>query len=315
MQKPLTPLAIRLEASSFCQLRCPSCPTATGAIKPAIGSGFLRLDDFRNLLEQNPALKEVELSNYGEIFLNPQILDILELAHTRKVILTATNGVNLNNVRDEALEGIVKFELRRMTCSIDGASTETYKAYRVGGNFDAVIDNIRKINQLKRAYRSTFPLLHWQFIVFGHNEHELTKARLLARSLGMTFAAKLSWDENFSPASNTKLIRRETKTGAATRTEYRKRHKHDYMQAICHQLWDMPQINWDGKVLGCCANCWGDFGGNAFRDGLIPSLNNEKMTYARMMLRGQKPSRSDIPCASCHIYLGMRAQGLWLKRR
>jgi MoaA/NifB/PqqE/SkfB family radical SAM enzyme len=315
LQKPVTPRAIRLEASSFCQLRCPSCPTATGAIKEAIGSGFLQLDDFRNLLDQNPALKEIELSNYGEIFLNPQILDILELAHARKVILAATNGVNLNNVRDEVLEGIVKFKLRRMTCSIDGASRETYKVYRVGGNFDAAIENIKKINRLKQTYCSKLPLLHWQFIVFGHNEHELPKARLLAKDLGMTFAAKLSWDENFSPVRSTELIRRETRIGAANRTEYEERHQRDYMHAICHQLWDMPQINWDGKVLGCCANCWGDFGGNAFRDGLVPSLNNEKMTYARMMLRGQTPSRPDIPCASCHIYLGMRARGLPLKRR
>ena len=177
MQKPVTPRAIRLEASSFCQLRCPSCPTTTGAIKRAIGSGFLRLDDFRNLLDQNPTLKEVELSNYGEIFLNPQLLEILKLAHERKIILTATNGVNLNNISDEVLEAIVKFQLRRMTCSIDGASAETYEVYRVRGNFDAVIENIKTINRLKQAYRSKFPLLRWQFIVFGHNEHELPKAR------------------------------------------------------------------------------------------------------------------------------------------
>ncbi len=31
------------------------------------------------------------------------------------------------------------------------------------------------------------------------------------------------------------------------------------------------------KVLGCCRNFWGDFGGNAFTDGLVSSLNNEKI--------------------------------------
>jgi hypothetical protein len=38
---------IVLEASSFCQLRCPSCPTTAGSIYPAIGSSFLRFEDFR----------------------------------------------------------------------------------------------------------------------------------------------------------------------------------------------------------------------------------------------------------------------------
>jgi MoaA/NifB/PqqE/SkfB family radical SAM enzyme len=315
LEKLVTPRAIRLEASSFCQLRCPSCPTATGAIKLTIGSGFLRLDDFRGLLDRNPQLRQVELSNYGEMFLNPQLLEILQLAYSRKVVLTATNGVNLNHARDEVLEGLVKFQLRRMTCSIDGASAKTYETYRVRGNFDAVIGNIEKINRLKQAYRSKFPLLRWQFIVFGHNEHEVAKARRMAKNLGMGFFVKLSWDEAFSPVRHPERLRRERTVGAASRAEYRKRHKRDYMHKICHQLWDMPQINWNGRVLGCCRNCWGDFGGNAFSDGLIPSVNNEKMSYARWMLCGERPSRPDIPCASCDIYLGMRARGDWLGRR
>jgi hypothetical protein len=59
------------------------------------------------------------------------------------------------------------------------------------------------------------------------------------------------------------------------------------MHSICHELWDMPQVNWDGKVLGCCRNFWGDFGGNAFTDGLIESLNNEKIAYARKCCAGR----------------------------
>lgn len=37
-----------------------------------------------------------------------------------------------------------------------------------------------------------------------------------------------------------------------------------------------PQINWDGKLLGCCLNFWGDFGGNAFEQGLERILTSEK---------------------------------------
>jgi len=71
---------IRLEASSRCQLRCPSCPTTSGAILPAIGSGILKFADFQALLDGNPGLRDIELSNYGEIFLNPELIAILEYA-------------------------------------------------------------------------------------------------------------------------------------------------------------------------------------------------------------------------------------------
>jgi hypothetical protein len=70
----IKPTQIRLEVSSLCQLRCPSCPTTSKAIHPAVGSGFLKLRDFQSLLDQNPWIREIELSNYGEIFLNPHLL-------------------------------------------------------------------------------------------------------------------------------------------------------------------------------------------------------------------------------------------------
>src|SRR5262245_58765730 len=99
--KPIVPRRFRLEASSFCKLRCPSCPTTSGAIHPAVGSGFLRLEDFRKLVDRNPALERIELSNYGEIFLNPQLLAILEYAHRKSIAITLENGANLNHVKDD----------------------------------------------------------------------------------------------------------------------------------------------------------------------------------------------------------------------
>lgn len=307
------PSKIRLEASSRCQLRCPSCPTAQKAILPVVGSGFLKFQDFRKLLDENPWVKEVELSNYGEIFLNPELLEMLKHAHDRNVALSAANGANLNNVKEPVLEGLVKYGFRSITCSIDGASDETYRIYRVGGNFDTVIENIRKINRFKQQYQSEYPQLTWQFVVFGHNEHELSAARNLAQELGMGFRPKLSWDPDFSPVKDEELVRQEA--GAASREEYKEKHGVDYKQAICHQLWDQPQINWDGKVLGCCANFWGDFGGNAFRDGLLESINQEKIVYAREVLQGKRPTRADIPCTTCPIYQGMQSSGRWLERR
>jgi MoaA/NifB/PqqE/SkfB family radical SAM enzyme len=310
----IMPDTIRLEASSFCQLKCPSCPTASGAIHPAVGSGVLRLENFAELLDKNPGLTRIELSNYGEVFLNPHLLDILELAHRKGVAITLANGVNLNNARETVLEGLVKYQVRLMNCAIDGASDETYRRYRVGGNFDRVIENIRTINRYKQQYGSPFPELRWQFIVFGHNEHEIPKARDMARALGMPFYTKISWDSEVSPIRDAAWVRKETGLAAVTRDEYTQAYGTDYASGLCDQLWDDPQINWDGKVLGCCRNFWGDFGGNAFQDGLIQSVNSEKMSYARAMLAGQAPERDDIPCTSCDIYQGRCARSQWVKR-
>ncbi|MFX0202076.1 MAG: SPASM domain-containing protein, partial [Candidatus Hodarchaeota archaeon] len=81
----------------------------------------------------------------------------------------------------------------------------------------------------------------------------------------------------------------------------------------CIQLWVEPQINWDGKILGCCDNYWADFGGNAFVESLIKCLNSEKIVYARNMLLGKASLREDIPCSSCGEYLRMAEEGKWLR--
>jgi len=136
------PISIRIDASTVCQLRCPSCPTAAGEIHKNIGSGFLKFEDFKKIIDDNIWIRDIELSNWGEIFLNPDLLKIIKYAHEKNVILRADNGVNLNTVSDEVLEGLVKYRFNSMTCSIDGVSQETYSIYRRNGDFEKVIDQI-----------------------------------------------------------------------------------------------------------------------------------------------------------------------------
>src|SRR5262249_45460237 len=164
-------------------------------------------------------------------------------------------------------------------------------------------------------FRSQLPYLIWQFIVFGHNEHEIPAARAMAEKLGMEFRTKLNWDGKFSPIRNKEFVRAQTGEQPVTCDEFEEKHGHKYLSDICLQLWDDPQINWDGKILGCCRNFWGHFGGNAFTDGLIESVNTEKMNYARKMLTGRGPPRDDIPCTTCEMYHAMRNRSQFINNR
>ena len=295
---------IRLDASSVCQLKCPACSTASGMNKAGVvGWGHLRPENFRRLLEENPNLRTIELSNWGEIFLNPGIDEIVRIGHDRGVTLMAANGVNLNTVREETLENLVRCRFSFLSVSIDGASPETYEKYRVRGDFDTVVANIRRINHYKQKHNSSLPVLQWQFVIFGHNEHELPRARALARELGMKFRTKLNHTPTVAPVKDEALVRREGGFGAASREEYRKKTKQEY-SFPCSQMWDNPQVNWDGKLLGCCVNKFGDFG-NIFSEGLEGALRGERYVYAKQMVLGKAPPRRDIPCFGCNTYWRM----------
>ena len=102
-------------------------------------------------MDDNPWVSEIELSNWGEIFLNPDIERIIEYAYRRNVALSAWNGANFNHVRDSVLEAMVRYKFRAITCSIDGASGDIYELYRRNGDFGRVIDNLRKLRAANRT--------------------------------------------------------------------------------------------------------------------------------------------------------------------
>jgi len=300
----ILPRRIRLEASTVCQLQCPSCPTAAGKVRKTLGAGFLKLDDFKGIVDENPRVAEIELSNWGEIFLNPELIPIMRHAYRRNVALRAGTGANLNTVSDDVLEALAKYHFRTITCALDGASQQTYAQYRRQGHFENVIRNIRTINRFKREYHSAYPVLRWQFVAFGHNEHEIGQARKMAADLQMEFWLKLSWEdlysEPFSPIRDVDLIRRESGLGVASRREYWDKYGRAYLN-LCAGMWTSPQVNYDGRLLGCSVNYWADYG-NVFQEGLTACVNNERIAAAREMLMGRRVITDDMPCARCKVY-------------
>ena len=88
--------------------------------------------------------------------------------------------------------------------------------------------------------------------------------------------------------------------------------KNQYYKGICYQLWTQPQIHADGKILGCCANFWGDFGNVFDYPSLLDAINNENVRYGRQMLAGLVPPREGIPCTDCHHFKVIAEMKNWV---
>lgn len=247
-------------------------------------------------------LSQLNCQTAERFFLNPDLKKIIKFAYENNIILTAFNGVNFNDVSEDVLEDLVKYQFHGLTCSMDAASQETYIKYRVGGDFDKVISNIRKINYYKEKYNSIYPILNYKFIVFGHNEDEIPKAKQLAKELNMDIIFASNWDNDFSPIRNKEFVSKETTLSDIFESNFGQDAKIKYQSDVCNQMWANPQINWDGTLLGCCVLYQDDFGVNVFDVGLKEALNSEKFLYAKKMLLNQAEPREDIPCAKCEVY-------------
>ncbi|MDD4183414.1 MAG: hypothetical protein PHT53_06310, partial [Candidatus Omnitrophica bacterium] len=104
---------ICIEASSNCQLNCVCCRRPEIENGP-IGKGNLKFEDFKKFVNTYPTFRQIELSNYGEMFMNPELVEIIEYAYNKKIVLTADNGVNLNTVSDEVLRCLVKYQFKSL---------------------------------------------------------------------------------------------------------------------------------------------------------------------------------------------------------
>ena len=299
---------VSIDFSTICQLKCVECSTSKGITHNGIvGKGQFRFDDFVRFVKNNPQIKRIEMSNWGEIFLNKDIAEIIKFANENGITLYCGNGTNFNDVDDLVLEYLVKYKVEYLNVSIDGACQETYSKYRVHGNIQKVFSNIEKLNYYKKLYGSDYPKLSWQFIIFGHNEHELPKIKELCKKYNMAFNPKLNYS-NYSPVKDKEFVRRESGLSVANRAEYKEMHKKDY-KAPCYHCFVSPQINWNGKILGCSVNKWKTIGD--VNEMSISEWENSQYhkTMVEILFEG-KECPNTIPCFYCPNYQKIKEKPL-----
>ncbi|MDR0319790.1 MAG: radical SAM protein [Rickettsiales bacterium] len=332
------PERVRLDISTHCQLNCAWCALRKSPDLNGRTRGFLSAEKFREFLDKHPFAKRIEISNQGEVFLNPEIAEIFRIAHEKKAVITIWNGTNFNTVSDDAMDAMFKYKVQGMNVALDGASQETYSKYRRGGDFDRVIENIRRFNKFKEKHTTKSVMLahtpvwpwhvwthkkvvphtniNWQYVVLPTNcdISEIRKAKAIAASLdvGMQFLAD-RWKDFVPP--NRREVEKETGLSYKTVLPWNRR-KHIRMRRLntCAQLWKAPQINWDGRFYGCACNIYKEFGGNVFEDGLEKCLGMKLFRDTQKMLCGG-PVADRSPCLRCPFYHEMVRTGVYMTRK
>ncbi len=307
------PKDVKIEACSICNLNCRDCYMRNTAEKmPIIGSGYLKFKDYKNFIDKHPYIESVELSFAGEIFLNPELLEIIKYSFEKDIKLTALNGVNFNEISDETLEALVKYQFTVITFSIDAVTNETYQIYRRRGNLNKVIENIEKLNYYKEKYNSIYPILQWQYIVFKHNISEIAGVKDLAQKLKISnIRFKRPWNGEVELNELSNTIKKIIISIYRNNKYYHSRENTN----ICHQIYLQPQINWDGMLLGCYCSTYNNLDVNVFKVGLKRALNSKKMKYMKNVIQGKVNSDESIACHKCCYFQIMKAQNKYINTK
>lgn len=299
---PYLPFILGIEPGNICNLRCPLCPTGAGSNEAK--KGFMEFELYKKIFDQlKNSLVTVNLYNWGEPLLNKDLFKIIKYIKDFKRSIFVVTSTNLNIDNKKVLVELLKSGIDEIIVSCDGASKETYEKYRVGGDFNLVMENLRFLSDEKRKLNSNADIV-WNFLVFKHNEHEITLARSMAEKLGVSFRIGLMRtsmkDEVLKPhqegiKKDLDWIPDNPQYSAYDKAKLTTKK----IIKFCRKPWQEISINWNGEVFPCCAVYGDNFNfGDTNRDSIKDIWNNQKYRQARREIIGCKQAASTI-CGIC----------------
>ncbi|MCX5714498.1 MAG: radical SAM protein, partial [Candidatus Omnitrophica bacterium] len=260
--------------------------------------GKLSFEDCQKVIDElGPYLIHIDFCNWGEPLLNKDVFRMVKYAKQYHVDTKIDS--NLNYLTVKGAEELVSSGLDKLIVSLDGTSEESYSKYRVGGDFNKVMRNLKLILKKKKELKVSNPYISWQFLVFRHNEHEIEEVRRIGKDLGVdhigitkAFIGDKDWIPLNEEYSNYK---KDEIKGEFTSEHFRA------SEAVkCNWLWEAIAINPNGSVSPCCSveDEKDDFG-NIFDQPFQKIWNNEKYRQARRYIRNKDDSGNGNICIGC----------------
>ncbi len=288
------PISMAIEPTTACNLRCPECPSGLRSFTRPTGK--LNVASFDQIIESvREHLMYLTFYFQGEPYLNPSFLEMVQMASQKNIYTTTSTNAHFLN--DENAKQTISSGLNRLIISIDGATQETYEAYRKEGDLQQVLEGTRNILRWRKKMKSKTPMVVWQFLVVKANEHQIPEIKKLAKAYDVdkvVFKTAQIYDYKYGNdliPSQTKYSRYKKNTDGT----YSIKNK---LENHCWKMWNSCVITWDGQVIPCCfdkdaSHSFGNINNTSFNDIWGSSRYQQ---FRNALLR----SRSDIEiCKNC----------------
>jgi len=140
---PHAPMALQVEFTSRCNLRCRMCPLTTKTSSSSATPGPIFDAVFDEVLAVARRCRWVIVAGYGEALTNPQCLPMLRALDAEGIDMSiATNGIALSRETARSLSEIRNLSM--INVSIDSPDPEVYRSVRQG-NVHRALDGLRNL--------------------------------------------------------------------------------------------------------------------------------------------------------------------------
>lgn len=333
------PYKMKIESTNICNTKCQLCPTGLGL--RGRRKGRMAFDQYTDLIDQTRwHLFALDLSMWGDPLVAPDIYEMIRYAHDRGIwtyISSNLHGFKIEPrkqrdgtlAKEDDATRLINSGLDTLTCSIHGATQETFQIYQPGKDFGDAIAKVRHLVETKKRLGTSTPAIQLNYVVTKHNEHEVDRFNELAKELGCkavfsTASMNLRFldkDKKLQPLGLADdLLEKKTKdhlehwlpenkdyvlpayeeireTGVVRGEEFNGDKTYN-----CSWPWRQSVINWDGTVATCC----GSFEpredmGTVLDQSFAKVWNSEKYRLARRSFKRKLDAEQmeDNSCATC----------------
>ena len=298
---------LQIEPTNRCNLHCNICSHSLFGVSRQKDLTLTELkiivDKFGNNVER------IFLQGLGEPFLNSELNEMISYVSQRKLFVYTTTNANVFN--EEIIQGMILAGLNELRISIDTFDEIIYRNIKSGGELERVVGTIKLINQKKKEYGVSHPVLRLNTVVMKETIPGLVRIIDMAALLGIVEVSLiplvvhgkgLATDEhNISilPTDELQSLILQAKNRAKERgielvsgisTE---RHLDvvGMEQFIIPKCYQSMYIQSNGDLSPCC-NIPIRFG-NIFEEKLMDIFSGVKMSTLRDFVQQRKPSCHD----------------------
>jgi len=228
------------ELTFRCNAKCPACHRLRiNKINLNDSKYTYTLESFKKIFYPkllNNLESLVLNGNFGDSIMNKQFREIISYVkeHGTKINIHTNGGIHNHEYWADVGKILQKDDI--INFDLDGLA-DTHHLYRINTEFNTVLSNAKSVIDNTQAS------VHWKYIVFEHNKHQVDDAKELAKTLGFNTFSSVKTSRDFA----------RPKSGSFVHIKRTKDYKNAERKINC--VWEdygKWYISPEGLVFRCC---------------------------------------------------------------
>ena len=272
LKLPYLPLALWIEPTNACNLKCIMCPTSLSKQK---NIGSMDMDIYKKIIDEaKNFIAYIVLCVSGEPLIHKNLPGMIEYA--KNACVKTTLSTNASLLTPQLSEKILNAGLDAIYFSFDGCSAEIYEKIRVGSNFNKTLANIIRFLELKKEFKHK-TTAELQILIMDQDGKKDYEKNIEA------------FKEKFKRLPLNLIQSRQpstwgSKLSSTAKYDFKKLGK---IYSPCSYLWCSMHILWDGTAVACTSDFFAENTLGKFPEQSLKEIwNGEKyQIFRKAMLR------------------------------